>query len=556
MNTYRSAIPAIATEPRFQHSNADPPVKAFVPDTIYTEQTDVSEALLQSLIQQNEVTDATTVFLLLEQNGTAVSETTKQQLLELVCFYNGDNTTSDEWIEERWFKQSMTSKDKNRKTWKDHDLAERLFQGFEVKSSVAYDAIIRGMCKYYQAEKGFLLFETALKDQVPLSVDTYNAVISITNFLAERDMRWEKLVSVLKTMSDHQVTPNLGTLNAALGTVSTISSNKQVRHWALSILAEFRRFPHIQPSLATWYYLLKIFCRDNGPTSHILVNILNEIEGQTFAIRDPRDVNFFVTAMDVCCSHLQDKDVANRVNDLLHLGENYNLIGDSIKEAIYYRHYFNLLIRSEPLDSFMETYHRYVPNIYIPEPMVIENILKQIEMEAAVDLIPLMWSHMVIFDQTNRENLLNLILHIMAENKDVPEELTAKFGRIAWEMWTKVEETREMQQQSLNQINWTGQMLGQILKLTSRAGDYEKAQQIFQKLDRDQHNILGVADRLAIEDFITLAVQNKEPTLAIRALQYCVENGHEGCSQLASIITGALNLDSVQLSKIQNLVKN
>lgn len=539
----------------FQHSIAEPPIKAFSADNIFTEQTDVTETLLQNLIQQNEITDSITVFLLLEKNGTEVSAETKQHLLELVCFYNGDNTTSEEWIEERWFKQSMTPRERNRKTWKDHDLAERLFQGMEVKGSAAYDAIIRGMCKYYQAEKAWHLFETAQKEQVPLHVETYNAMILATNFLAERDAKWEKLNGLLKTMNDNQITPNLITLNNSLATVSS-TMNRQVRSWALSLLAEFRRFPHIQPSLATWYFMLVIFCRDNGPTSHILVNILDEIEGQSFTIRDPRDVFFFVTAMDVCSNHLQDKDVANRVNDLVHTGENYNLIGDSFKESIYYRHYFNLLCRSEPLDVFMETYHKYVPNIYIPEPSIMENILKQIELEAAVEQLPLIWSHMVIFDQTNREPLVNLILRIMTENKTESVELQEKFSAIAGEMWQKMEDIQENPNHMGTVVNWTGPMLGQILKLTARAGNYEHAQKVFLKLDKDQHNILGVADRLAIEEFITLSVQNKEPSQAIRALQYCVENGHDGCAELAGIITGGLNLDSVHQSKIQSLVKN
>lgn len=494
--------------------------------------------------------------MLLEKNGTEVELATKQQLLELVCFYNGDNTTSEEWIEERWFRQSMTGRERNRKTWKDHDLAERLFQGMEEKNSASYDAIIRGMSKYYQAEKAWLLFETAVKENIPLHVETYNALILATNFLAERDVKWDRLVALLKTMNEQKITPNLITMNNSLATVSSVM-NRQARTYALNILAEFRRLPHIEPSLATWYFMMVIFCRDNGPTSHILVNILDELQGKSLSIRDPRDVFFFVTAMDVAANHLQDKDVANRVNDLVHVGENYNLIGDSFKEAIYYRHFFNVLCRTEPLDVFMETYNRYVPNIYIPEPSIMENILKQIEMEGAIGQLPLIWSHMVIFDQTNREPLITLILRIMTEQGASAEELKTQFNQIAAEMWQRMEDAQE---NTMNTgavvVNWTGAMIGQLLKLTCRGENYEGAQRIFQKLDRDQHNILGVADRQAIEEFITLCVQNKGPSQAVQALQYCVENGHDGCAELAGIITSGLNLDSVHQTKIQNLVKN
>lgn len=524
-------------------------------DTIYTEQTEVSEALLQNLIKQFEVTDSITVFLLLEKNGVAVGQETKQQLLELVCFYNGENTAAEDWIEERWFRQSMTGRERVRKTWKDHDLADRLFQSFETKSSAAYNAIIRGMCKYFQAEKAWHLFEVAQKDDsINLDVETYNAVILTTNFLTERDAKWEKLKTVLNIMNDNKIVPNIVTLNNSLSAVSSITNPKQVRTYALSLMAEFKRFSHIQPSLATWYFMLIIFCRENGPTSHILVNILDEIEGKEIAIQDSRDTFFFVTAMDVCCNHLQDKEVANRVNKLLQTGSNYNLIGDSFKESIYYRHYFNLLCQTEPLEKFMETYHRLVPNIYIPEPSIMESILRLVEMESAVGTVPQIWSHMVIFDHTTRENLLSLILKIMVNNKEVlTPELINQFGEIGWQIWQKIEEVNENQNMNVK-INWTGALLGPILKLQVRCDNYTRALAVFQKLDRDQHNILGVADRTAMEEFIKMAVKNKEPSVAVKALQYCVEN-HDSCGQLATIIMDGLKLDSVLQSKIQSLVR-
>jgi len=65
------------------------------------------------------------------------------------------------------------------------------------------------------------------------------------------------------------------------------------------------------------------------------VDILNEIEGKSFTIHDPKDTFFFVTAMDLCRNHLQDLDLANKVNKLLHVGNNYDLIGDSYKESVY-----------------------------------------------------------------------------------------------------------------------------------------------------------------------------------------------------------------------------
>ena len=62
---------------------------------------------------------------------------------------------------------------------------------------------------------------------------------------------------------------------------------------------------------------------------------MREIEGKSFTIEDQKDTFFFVTAMDICRNHLQDLDLAQKVNALLLTGNNYDLIGDSYKESIY-----------------------------------------------------------------------------------------------------------------------------------------------------------------------------------------------------------------------------
>lgn len=93
------------------------------------------------------------------------------------------------------------------------------------------------------------------------------------------------------------------------------------------------------------------------------------------------------------------------------------------------------------LDEFIEKYYnKYVPNIYVPEPGVMAEILDCIELNAAVEYLPKLWSDMIIFDHTDRENLLNLVLNIMMNNKLNDEsELCGKFAKIAWDIWEKIE---------------------------------------------------------------------------------------------------------------------
>lgn len=92
----------------------------------------------------------------------------------------------------------------------------------------------------------------------------------------------------------------------------------------------------------------------------------------------------------------------------------------------------------------MEHYRKLVPNIYIPEPGIMAEVLQAIELNGATNYIPKLWSDMVLFDHTDRENLLTSILNIMVTNKPADGSvLNEQFAKIAWAIWTKIEEQPE-----------------------------------------------------------------------------------------------------------------
>lgn len=523
---------------------------------VYNEQSEVDENALKTLISSVEVTDAILVYKLMIQKNIEVPQDLKQSLFELVCYYNHEDTLSEDLIEERWFSQSTVGKERQRKTWKDGDLAEQLFQEIEPKDTSAYCTIIRGMCKFHQVERAWALFQEALDKDLNVDVTTFNSIIQVANFLKESgEMRWELVQDILRTMAKRQIQPNQGTLNSVLSLISTIGGFRQARSYALETLAEFKSLG-IEPSLGTWYYMLIIFCRERGPVSHVLVDILTQIEGKEFRIENAKDTFFFVTAMDVCRNHLNDKELAKRVNKLLHFGNNYDLIGDSYKESIYYRHYFALLCSTEPLDKFMETYNLLVPHIYTPEPGIMAEILKHVDINGALDLVPQLWSDMVIFDHTNRESLLHQVLKIMVENRPSKEftnqeGLDEKFADIAWKIWTKIEEQPENR---TNQLNWTGSMLGDILNLCCRHENYTRAVEVFTKLDKDQHSIAGTPQPAALDLFVQLCIEQKQPSRAISVLQYSVDNGLSDNGAMARRIATSMTLDESHLSKLSSLV--
>ncbi|XP_058452761.1 small ribosomal subunit protein mS39 [Malaya genurostris] len=537
----------------FQHKEADPPVQAFFPTMIYSEESKVEETDLQKLIDNVEVTDAVLVYNLLKKNKVEISRDVKQSLLELLCFTNQEETLSEDYIEERWFRQEANSKGRQKKSWKDFELAEQIFHEIEEKQPVHYCALIRGMAKYIQVEKAWALYQETVDKNILLDTNTFNSLLQITSYLKDTyDTRWELVCELLTTMKNQSLKPNIGTLNAVLQTITTIGGHNQPRNYALKTLSEFRKLG-IEPSLASWYYILSIFCRERGPTSHVLHDIMNQIENKEFSIVDPKDTLFFVNAMDICRNHLHDKDLAKRVNNLLHYKDNYNLIGDSYKETIYYRHYFSLLCSAEPLETFLETYNLLVPNVYIPEPFVMETILKSIDVNCAIEHLPQMWSHMIQFELINRENLLFLVLQIMLANPPTSSELVDRFTTIAWDMYTRLEELITVGNRT-QQNAFSGVMLGDILTICCRGKDLEKSQKLFEKINNQQNTIVGDPKLEALQAFIHLCIEERKPSLAISCLQYCAESGHPETAELGKHIYSSLTLDEALVGKLERVV--
>lgn len=533
----------------------DPPIEAFIPTKLYNEESTVEIKDLEKLIQNAEVEDAMLVYDLLQKGKAEISPELKQSFFEMICFYNCEEPLDEDLVEERWFRQSERGKERYKNTWKEGGLAEKMFSEIEVKDSTAYSTVIRGMCKYYQIEKAYSLFNDALAKNIAVDVESYNSLLNCVNFLKEStELRWEMLLDLLNIMKSQKVEPNLGTLNACLNSVR-LMGGKMTREYCLSILTEFKRL-NIEPSLASWTFVLHIFCRERGPVSHVLIDIMKEIEGKEFQIQEIRDTMFFNTAMDIARNHLNDKHLARRINDLLHTGDNYNLIGDSFKESIYYRNYFMVLMGNEPFEVFMETYFNLVPNVYVPEPIVMEEVLKNVEVNGAIEHLPLFWSNMVQFDHVSRESLLALIAKIMVENTPSPsipshKDLTEKFAVAAHDIFTKVEEKNESRMKA---IVWTGKLLSDIIYLICRNEDFQKANEVFDKLYQNQNEILGEPEVAALQKFVELCIAKKQPTPAIQCLQLCSDVGFTEANEMAKEIVKGFTLDGTMLRKVVQVV--
>uniref|UniRef100_A0A1B6HTV0 Small ribosomal subunit protein mS39 n=1 Tax=Homalodisca liturata TaxID=320908 RepID=A0A1B6HTV0_9HEMI len=537
----------------FQHRVADPPIEVYFPRAVYDEKSEVDETVLQKVIEQHRVSDALTIYGLLEENSVELSRATKQSLLELLCYYNSQDPLEEEWIEERWFRQGNRSREKKKNVWKRGGVVENLFKNMSPPDAASYTALLCGRAQFGDVQGAYQIYQEALDAGIGLSADAFNALITGASVLKEgHELRWAFIEELLASMKQQGVSPNLGTLNAILETLSSMSSNKESQKRSLAVVAEFRAMG-IEPSLASYYFLLNTFCQDKSSMrSAILVSILNLLEGKSLEIRDPRDVMFFTQAMDVCRFHLSDLDTAHRVDRLLHTADNYNLIGDSYKESIYYRNFFALACQMGTLEEFMELYNKLVPNIYVPEPGIMEEIIKTVDLNEAWELLPRLWSDVVMFEHTDRESLICAVLTALQRSQTDDTELTGRLADVAWGIWERLENQRESRFNK--KISWTGQMLGDVMLVLLRADRYLQAVDITTALDKRQHEILGVPSFQSLSMFLGKSIERKEIKKAIWTVQYCSEAGFEDTIKLAQLLNSSVQLDSDQKSQLGSIV--
>lgn len=63
-------------------------------------------------------------------------------------------------------------------------------------------------------------------------------------------------------MAERKIKPNIKTLNSVLESLSKMNTSKNAKTYALQTIAEFKSL-NIEPSLASFYYLLEICSRNS-----------------------------------------------------------------------------------------------------------------------------------------------------------------------------------------------------------------------------------------------------------------------------------------------------
>ncbi|KAL1460614.1 hypothetical protein WDU94_012584 [Cyamophila willieti] len=426
----------------------------------------------------------------LEKDNVEVGDELKQSLLELVCYYNCEDSLPEDLLEERWFTQSKHLVPKHN-MWKDNDFAETLFKSFPEPGAAQYASIIQGMLKYNQVERALSLFEEAKGKGLTLPVFVYNLVLGKVNFVKEGfEHRMQMIIDVLTEMNVARISPTVDTLNEILNQLSLMASFRDSKKMALKTLSEMRKFGvkpslasynhglfleteesfwdekrvkhlwlRVKPSLASYNHLLYLFCRDRGPTSGILYSILDELEsrvhsGETIHVQDMRDNQFFSGAMEIARRHLSDVSCAYRIDKLLHIGHNYNFIGESTRESAYYRNFFFLVMSREPLLA--------------GEKLMME-LIKTADLNGKIEFFPRLWSELNMLELWQQEDLLSYFVESLNRNLiAAPAELVPQLADVVWSVYSKVVEQNDMLRDGrskVRSIEWTGVTLGHMMSV-------------------------------------------------------------------------------------------
>ncbi|XP_034934200.1 protein PTCD3 homolog, mitochondrial [Chelonus insularis] len=537
----------------FQHKVADPVIDSFLPKAVYNDEAKVSEEILKNVIKDGHISDALTIYKLLQEN---TSIETKCELLQLLCFYNNEEPLSEELINERWLKTVY-----QRPTWRNCPDTDKLFMYLKNQdiliATEAYNAMMCGYAKFYNEQKVWQLFEEAKKKNLPLSVKAYNALILTVPLVRDTtEERYNLLIELFQKMKNYKVQPDIGTFNSALKTAVSIRNRTVSENLCRSLFAEFKHLG-IEPSLASYNYALQIFYRKDSPRNSLLNEIITKLENTSFIIRDKFDLYFFMNAMEIASTILEDAVLGDRIHKLLMHADNYNFIGDNFKQSIYYRHYLILQVRNQALDEFVKNYYDLiVPHIYTAEPSVMDAILNAVEandVEVSKTLLPKFWTHIVQFDHLEKRSLIAKALNLMRTHckPDKNSPINKIYADAGWTVWDYV---MNRQIQRIQEVTWTATILCDIAILYYRADEIEKCASIIEYLFDKRQQIIGVPEKSQVEELFKSFITDCHIEPIVDLVHYCSEVGYEDTTSMIVQVFNNLSLNEWQTNRLKGLV--
>ncbi|XP_075419214.1 small ribosomal subunit protein mS39 isoform X2 [Tenrec ecaudatus] len=461
---------------------AEPHIPCLMPEYFEPQIEGISEAALEERIKLKKVKASVDMFDQLLQAGTAISLETTNKLLDLLCYYGDQEPPADYHFQQTEKPEDLEeateeNSEKSRKkighqlgiAWKENNNAERIFAVMPEKNAHSYCTMIRGMVKHRANEQALSLYTELLNNRLSADVDTFNALIEATTVNGRFEDRWEKVQELLRQMVAQKVKPNLQTFNTILRCLRRFHAFGRLP--ALQTFREMRAIG-IEPSLATYHYILQVFYQSDSASnasSHIIYDIMDELVGKKFDTRDLDDDMFFQSAMKVAFS-LKDLELAYKIHGLLNTGDNRKFIGPDHRRNFYFSRFFSLLCLMENIDVTLQWYKDLIPSVFFPHSKTLLDLLQALDVASRLEMIPQIWKDSKEYGHTYRSDLREEILMLMSRDKH-PPELQVAFADCA----ADIKSTYESQEARQTVSDWPAASLNCIAGLFLRAGRAQEA---------------------------------------------------------------------------------
>ncbi|OQV17518.1 Protein PTCD3-like protein, mitochondrial [Hypsibius exemplaris] len=477
-----------------------------------------------------------------EKTPEAITPELRQELLERLCFHNSDDAIDSDLLEEKWFAHYIQKEVRRR--WKVGGPADKVFQDIKPKTAEAYAAMICANARFLHVEGANTLLEEMQQENLPIPVQVYNEMIKIVPLLKDSiDSRWEMTMSFLSSMNQAGVAPNLQTFNAVLEVISRIAMWRRSRSTALGVFAEMKRCG-IEPSLASYHFLLQIFCRERGPISHILLDVLQALEGKELTLRDPKDSNFFPTAMDVAGRHLRDVAVARKVYDLLWTNNNSLFLTDALKDTVFHGNFLKVLVAGESVENFFKVYDELVPMTLVPDSNLLLEMVKMVEFHEEPQHLPRIWSDAVVFGLALKDNMLEPFLAVLLNNHR--EDLKEAFAAIALDVKTRID---AQFLDRANRIPWSGPVISSVVRLLLRNGQMEPAWEVVGNYINKKTETFGFPSEEALSELVDVLVAAEQPTRVKQCVTLASDLGFMDLVRSAEDLAKRLRLPEQEIQK-------
>lgn len=536
----------------------DPVIKRLLPKIKITKK-NATPNLLESLIEGCNVTDAKEVYEILGQEKIEISIQLKQDYLEMLCFHN----SNDEEMEED-FNETKGVMTVNQNKWiaggaADH-LANEIIKSEGLKSEAAHKArlaLIQGKAKFQNFNGVLQTCEDVKANGGKLDTLGYNALILAT--ANQKSCEWIDVKNILIEMNSEGVKPDRLTLLYIFQGLSNfnIQANLPI---ALAILAEFKIL-NIQPCLGTYKELLLQL--KNNPKVLVVKDVIKELskvqKDQGTLVHEIISENcftFFSEAMKIA----RDRDlldVAHQINDLVMGDPNADVLrGDQFQDQVYHNAFLTVLMRKEPLETFISYLDLYTPHVWSPPLHFYASYLALLEKQHAPQHLPKLWTDLVESEFSKaplmvKMELIAKIGKAMKRFGDTGDDVLRKtMGRISEEIFKNLELNYAGFGRARKIIKTTHdeQILNISLDLCLEFGNGQAARKIVKFCQENFTEIDGNLGAVVLERYVKVMIEESDSNEAYNGIVFTNGLKHVDTAEELAVLAGA-NLIFEKLQK-------